>query len=387
MTAQAAATTTGRPSHGVPSGNGTGFCRVTVVAPDSRIDVALPEDVAVADLYPEILRLSGQSPAAGAPAGYHLVRRDGTVLDGARTLAGQRILDGELLSPAPLRRVAAARRLRRRLRRRRLRRRPRPHAAGATTSCAAPASPAASSCSSCWPSCSGSPTRPPRHARPARHPGRRSPAVLLLALAGVRARVYDDRASAVALGLGALPHAAGRRLRAARAPTRARAPGRLQFLLGCAAVLVASVILMIARPRRRRARSSRSPSPPPSALVATFVAILGGAGAHRGRRRLRPRRRRRSRLPARPLRPLRPAAHRLRTAPLRRRRLRRPPSRRPRSPVDADGSPPRPAAATSCCSAWSAAAPLVAVGCRRRARLLRQRLGPAARPGHRASPC
>jgi len=26
----------------------TGFCRVTVVAPDSRIDVALPEDIAVA---------------------------------------------------------------------------------------------------------------------------------------------------------------------------------------------------------------------------------------------------------------------------------------------------------------------------------------------------
>ncbi|MER5777394.1 MarR family transcriptional regulator, partial [Streptomyces sp. NPDC002039] len=30
----------------------TGFCRVTVVAPDSRIDVALPEDIAVADVPP-----------------------------------------------------------------------------------------------------------------------------------------------------------------------------------------------------------------------------------------------------------------------------------------------------------------------------------------------
>ncbi len=79
----------------------TGFCRVTVVAPDSRIDVALPEDIAVADIYPEILRLTGQTQAAGNPTGYHLVRRDGTVLDGARTLAAQQVLDGELLSLRP----------------------------------------------------------------------------------------------------------------------------------------------------------------------------------------------------------------------------------------------------------------------------------------------
>ncbi|MFD8960286.1 EsaB/YukD family protein, partial [Streptomyces anulatus] len=52
MTAQAAATGSGRQSHGTPSGSGTGFCRVTVVAPDSRVDVALPEDIPVADLYP-----------------------------------------------------------------------------------------------------------------------------------------------------------------------------------------------------------------------------------------------------------------------------------------------------------------------------------------------
>ncbi|WP_254875742.1 EsaB/YukD family protein, partial [Streptomyces sp. CAI 127] len=44
MTAQAAATGSGRPSHGTPSGSSTGFCRVTVVAPDGRVDVALPED-------------------------------------------------------------------------------------------------------------------------------------------------------------------------------------------------------------------------------------------------------------------------------------------------------------------------------------------------------
>lgn len=79
----------------------TGFCRVTVVAPDSRIDVALPEDIPVADIHPEILRLTGQTQTAGTPTGYHLVRRDGTVLDGARTLVAQRVLDGEVLSLRP----------------------------------------------------------------------------------------------------------------------------------------------------------------------------------------------------------------------------------------------------------------------------------------------
>ena len=59
----------------------TGFCRVTVVAPDSRIDVALPVDIPVADVYPEILRLTGQAQQVGTPTGYHLVRRDGRVLE------------------------------------------------------------------------------------------------------------------------------------------------------------------------------------------------------------------------------------------------------------------------------------------------------------------
>ncbi|WP_369266200.1 EsaB/YukD family protein, partial [Streptomyces harbinensis] len=80
----------------------TGFCRVTVAAPDSRIDVALPEDLPLADLYAQILQLTGQAPAEGAPVGYHLLRRDGSVLDGARTLAAQRVLDGEVLVLRPV---------------------------------------------------------------------------------------------------------------------------------------------------------------------------------------------------------------------------------------------------------------------------------------------
>ncbi|MDB5125739.1 MAG: eccD, partial [Mucilaginibacter sp.] len=79
----------------------TGFCRVTVVAPDSRIDVALPEDVPLADVYPEVLRLSGQTLADGAPTGFHLVRRDGTVLDSSLPLLAQQVRDGDLLSLRP----------------------------------------------------------------------------------------------------------------------------------------------------------------------------------------------------------------------------------------------------------------------------------------------
>lgn len=79
----------------------TGFCRVTVVAPDSRIDVALPEDVPLADVYPEVLRLSGQTQGDGEPTGFHLVRRDGTVLDSGLPLAAQQVRDGDLLSLRP----------------------------------------------------------------------------------------------------------------------------------------------------------------------------------------------------------------------------------------------------------------------------------------------
>ncbi|WP_254811538.1 type VII secretion integral membrane protein EccD [Streptomyces cavourensis] len=245
MTDRTAATTSGRPSHGAASADGTGFCRVTVVAPDSRVDVALPEDVPVADLYPEILRLSGQSPAPGAPVGYHLVRRDGTVLDSARTLAGHRILDGELLAlrpfseslpPAVFDDVSDA-------------------VATAVTkdrtlwgdSLMRGAGLFGGAVLLCllgfvlW-------TADPRHDMHGL-PGvlAATAAVLLLALACVRARVYDDRGSAIALGTGAVVNAAvaGSGLLTLSA---GQGVGRLQFLLACAAVLVVSVILMITAP-------------------------------------------------------------------------------------------------------------------------------------------
>ena len=96
-----------------------GHCRVTVVAPTSRVDVALPEDAPLAELLPEILRLVGgpagvfgatswadhppsrgrmpYGPTTHGLTGHVLTGRDGIILDAARTLAEQGVLHGDLL--------------------------------------------------------------------------------------------------------------------------------------------------------------------------------------------------------------------------------------------------------------------------------------------------
>ncbi|MGW7089467.1 type VII secretion integral membrane protein EccD [Streptomyces sp. NPDC054871] len=252
MTASATATGSGRPGQGTPpgpasgTGTGFGFCRVTIVAPDSRIDVALPDDIPVADIYPEILRLSRQSPAEGAPVGYHLVRRDGAVLDSARSFAAQRILDGELLTLRPFSEslppavfddvseaVASAV-----TRDRTLWNGDSTRVAGLIGGAVLPALIAFVA----W-------TAEPRHDMNSL-PGILAAVagLLLLTLACVRARIYDDRASAIALGLGALPNlaVAGSGLLPL---TEGQGIGRLQFLLACTAVLIASVILTLVSPR------------------------------------------------------------------------------------------------------------------------------------------
>lgn len=240
----------------------TGFCRVTVVAPDSRIDVALPEDIAVADIYPEILRLTGQTQAAGNPTGYHLVRRDGTVLDGARTLAAQQVLDGELLSLRPFAQSL-------------------PPAVFDDVSDAVAS--AVTRDRHLWSDellrgagllggvlllvlmgfvlWFADPVRHDMHSLPGIIAG--SAGLLLTAFAGVRARVYGDRATAVALGLGALPLVliAGSGI---IGPDTGQGPGRLQFLLGCVSVLVASVVLV-----------ALTPSGDAPFVAATFVATVG----------------------------------------------------------------------------------------------------------------
>ncbi|MBH5337299.1 type VII secretion integral membrane protein EccD [Streptomyces pactum] len=224
----------------------TGFCRVTVVAPDSRVDVALPDDIPVADIYPEILRLTGQTQPVGAPVGYHLVRRDGTVLDGARSLTAQRVLDGELLTLRPFAESL-------------------PPAVHDDVSDAVAT--AVVRDRHLWSDdllrvaglaggvlllvmlgfvlWYADPVRHDMHSLPGIVAG--AAGLLLTVLAGVRARIYDDRASAVALGLGAVPHLliAGSGIIEA---DPGEGPGRLQFLLGCVTVLVAAAALVAVTP-------------------------------------------------------------------------------------------------------------------------------------------
>ncbi|MFJ9669062.1 type VII secretion integral membrane protein EccD [Streptomyces sp. NPDC101219] len=274
MTASTTATGPGGPGQGTApprAAQGLGFCRVTIVAPDSRIDVALPDDVPVADVYPEILRLARQTAAEGAPVGYHLVRRDGTVLDSSRSFAAQRILDGELLTLRPFAEslppavfddvseaVASAVTRDRSLWRDDLTR-----AAGLTGGgvllallafVAGTADP-----------------RHDMHGLPGILAG--VAGVLLVVLGCVRARVYDDRAAGVALGLGALPNmgVAGSGLLSL---SEGQGIGKLQFLLACAAVLVASVVLTLCSPRGDGPFVAFAVASG-LALTATFVALLG----------------------------------------------------------------------------------------------------------------
>ncbi|MET9887653.1 type VII secretion integral membrane protein EccD [Streptomyces sp. NPDC006430] len=254
----------------------TGFCRVTVVAPDSRIDVALPEDIAVADVYPELLRLTGQTQPVGAPTGFHLVRRDGTVLDGARTLAAQQVLDGEVLSLRPFADslppavfddvsdavASAVVRDRHRWSDDMLR--------GAGLAGAALLFVLLGFV--LW---YADPVRHDMHGLPGIIAG--AAGVLLAAGAGVRARVYRDRGSAVALGLGALPMLliAGSGI---VAPAAGEGPGRLQFLLGCVCALVASVALVALTPHGD-APFVAATFLAATGTLATFVAIVAEASA------------------------------------------------------------------------------------------------------------
>ncbi|MGC9381978.1 type VII secretion integral membrane protein EccD [Streptomyces sp. MH13] len=272
MTASTAASDPGGPGQAAPSGasTGLGFCRVTIVAPDSRIDVALPDDVPVADVYPEILRLSRQTAAEGAPVGYHLVRRDGTVLDSSRSFAAQRILDGELLTLRPFSEslppavfddvseaVASAVTHDRSLWHGDLTR-----AAGLVGGGVLPALLAFVA----W----NADPRHDMHGLPGILAG--VAGVLLLVLGCVRARVYDDRAGAIALGLGALSNlgVAGSGLLSL---SEGQGVGKLQFLLACAAVLVASVILALCSPRGDGPFVAFVTASA-LALIATFVALL-----------------------------------------------------------------------------------------------------------------
>lgn len=77
----------------------TVFSRVTVVAPRTRIDVALPADVAVADLLPMLLEMAKEAtPDGGARhGGWCLAKLGDSPLDPSRTLGSLGIVDGDML--------------------------------------------------------------------------------------------------------------------------------------------------------------------------------------------------------------------------------------------------------------------------------------------------
>ncbi|SDD47719.1 type VII secretion integral membrane protein EccD [Actinokineospora iranica] len=77
----------------------TVFSRVTVVAPRTRIDVALPADVSVADLLPMLLEMAKETtPDGGARhGGWCLAKLGDNPLDPSRTLGSLGIVDGDML--------------------------------------------------------------------------------------------------------------------------------------------------------------------------------------------------------------------------------------------------------------------------------------------------
>ncbi|MEK8108407.1 EsaB/YukD family protein [Micromonospora sp. M12] len=80
------------------------------MAPRTRMDLALPSDVPMADLLPTLLRYAGEDMAdeGARHGGWALSRLGGAPLDGGRTVAQLGVRDGEVLYFNP--RSAAARR-------------------------------------------------------------------------------------------------------------------------------------------------------------------------------------------------------------------------------------------------------------------------------------
>ncbi|WP_200210216.1 type VII secretion integral membrane protein EccD [Micromonospora coerulea] len=82
-----------------------GLARVTISAPQRRVDVALPEQVPLAELLPEVLRHAGEGLADDGErhGGWLLRRTDGAVLATAQALLPQGVRDGEVLHLVPAR--------------------------------------------------------------------------------------------------------------------------------------------------------------------------------------------------------------------------------------------------------------------------------------------
>ncbi|MBB2941769.1 type VII secretion integral membrane protein EccD [Actinoplanes lutulentus] len=82
---------------------GPSLARVTIAAPTRRMDLALPDNMLVAELLPHLLRHASPGEPADFAGGWVLRRATGTVLEPGRNLAAQGVRDGELLHLSPAR--------------------------------------------------------------------------------------------------------------------------------------------------------------------------------------------------------------------------------------------------------------------------------------------
>jgi type VII secretion integral membrane protein EccD len=87
------------PSTQLPAPPSSVFTRVTVVAPRTRIDLALPSDIAVANLLPMLLDMAGESSPDGGSnhGGWCLAKLGGDAVDPDRSLSSLGVVDGDLL--------------------------------------------------------------------------------------------------------------------------------------------------------------------------------------------------------------------------------------------------------------------------------------------------
>lgn len=87
----------------VDAGIRNDLCRVTVIAPGARIDVALPVQVPLAELLPTLLRQSGVNPVddPSRGSGWSLQRFGQPAFDTGLTPAALSVLDGEVLYLRP----------------------------------------------------------------------------------------------------------------------------------------------------------------------------------------------------------------------------------------------------------------------------------------------
>jgi type VII secretion integral membrane protein EccD len=83
----------------------TGLTRVTISAPQRRVDVALPDGVPVVELLPELLEHAGEGMADNGErhGGWLLRRGDGTALSPGTALTTQGVRDGAVLHLVPAR--------------------------------------------------------------------------------------------------------------------------------------------------------------------------------------------------------------------------------------------------------------------------------------------